>query len=97
MVKPKSKLSPEERAAAEERRKEIVNGLMREGRQLEEIQQVVETFGTDRDDNPISNPLSTFLEINYSNAAVHVPIDRAYRLSRYRAGDTVIKPKLSRV
>ncbi|KAL3809755.1 hypothetical protein ACHAXA_011428 [Cyclostephanos tholiformis] len=97
VLKPKSKLTPEERSAAEERRKEIINGLMRDGKQLEEIQRVVETFGTDRDDDPISNPLSTFLEINYSDAAVHVPIDRAYRLSRYRAGDTAIKPKLSRV
>ena len=97
VLKIKTKLNPEERSAAEERRKEIINGLMREGRQLDEIQRVVETFGTDRDEDPISNPLSTFLEINYSDAAVHVPIDRAYRLSRYRAGDTAIKPKLSRV
>ena len=97
VLKIKTKLTPEERSAAEERRKEIINGLMREGRQLDEIQRVVETFGTDLDEDPISKPMSTFLEINYSDAAVHVPIDRAYRLSRYRAGDTAIKPKLSRV
>ena len=97
VLKPKSKLTPEEKDAAEARRKEIINDLMRDGRQLEEIQRVVETFGTDLDTDPISNPLSTLLEIAYSDAVVHVPIDRAYRLSRYRAGDAAIKPRLSRV
>ena len=97
ILKRKTKLTVEEREAIEGRRKEIINALMKEGKQLVEIQRVVETFGTDQDDDPISNPLSTFLEISYNDAAVHVPIDRAYRLSRYRAGDTVIKPKLSRV
>jgi transcription-repair coupling factor (superfamily II helicase) len=97
ILKPKTKLTVEEREAIEGRRKEIINALMKEGKQLVEIQRVVETFGTDQDDDPKSNPLSTFLEISYNDAAVHVPIDRAYRLSRYRAGDTVIKPKLSRV
>ncbi|MBV5333547.1 hypothetical protein JZU54_08490, partial [bacterium] len=37
VLKIKTKLNPEERSAAEERRKEIINGLMREGRQLDEI------------------------------------------------------------
>jgi transcription-repair coupling factor (superfamily II helicase) len=97
ILKPKTKLTLEERMAMEGRRKEIINSLMKEGKQLVEIQRVVETFGTNQDTDPISNPLSTFLEISYNDAAVHVPIDRAYRLSRYRAGDTVIKPKLSRV
>ena len=97
VLKPKSKLTPEEREAAESRRKEIISQLMREGKGVEDIQKVVETFGTELDRDPISNPLSTFLEIKYSDAAVHVPIDRAYRLSRYRAGDAAIKPRLSRV
>lgn len=97
VLKPKAKLTPEEREAAEVRRKEIINDLMKEGRQLEEIQRVVEKFGTDEDADPVSNPLSTLLEISYSDAVVHVPIDKAYRLSRYRAGDAAIKPRLSRV
>eukprot|EP00957_Ditylum_brightwellii_P017561 1323089-Ditylum_brightwellii.AAC.1 len=63
----------------------------------EEIQSVVSKFGTDDDNDPISNPLSTLLEIAYNDAIVHVPVDRAYRLSRYRAGDAAIKPRLSRV
>jgi transcription-repair coupling factor (superfamily II helicase) len=37
------------------------------------------------------------LEISYNDAVVHVPVERAYRLSRYRAGDAAIKPRLSRV
>ena len=97
VLNPKNKLSDEEREAAEDRRKEIINDLMKEGRQLEEIQRIVETFGTEEDTDPISNPLSTLLEIAYSDAVVHVPIDKAYRLSRYRAGDAAIKPRLSRV
>lgn len=97
VLKPKSKLSPEERDAAETRRKEIINDLMKEGKVIQEIQKIVETFGTELDTDPISNPLSTLLEISYSDAVVHVPIERAYRLSRYRAGDAAIKPRLSRV
>ena len=88
---------PEEREAAEAQRKEIINAMMKEVRQLDEIQRLAETFGTEADNDPVSNPLSTLLEIAYGNAAVHVPIDRAYRLSRYRAGDAAVKPWLSRV
>mmetsp|Transcript_8670 Transcript_8670/g.19467 ORF Transcript_8670/g.19467 Transcript_8670/m.19467 type:complete len:1240 (+) Transcript_8670:342-4061(+) len=98
VLNPKSKLTPEEKEAAEIRRKEIINELMQEGgMQVEEIQRIVEKFGTSEDRDPISNPLNTLLEIAYSDAVVHVPIDRAYRLSRYRAGDAAIKPRLSRV
>ncbi|KAL7438748.1 hypothetical protein ACHAXM_006486 [Skeletonema potamos] len=97
VLNPKTKLTPEEKEAAEDRRKEIINGLMKEGKQLEEIQRVVESFGTAADTDPISNPLATLLEISYSDAVVHVPIERAYRLSRYRAGDAAVKPRLSRV
>eukprot|EP00957_Ditylum_brightwellii_P177732 13538638-Ditylum_brightwellii.AAC.1 len=70
---------------------------MKDGKQLEEIQRVVEAFGSAADKDPISNPLATLLEIAYSDAVVHVPIERAYRLSRYRAGDAAVKPRLSRV
>ena len=97
VLNPKARLTPEEKEAAEERRKEIINELMKEGKQLEEIQKVVEAFGTAADTDPISNPLATLLEIAYSDAVVHVPIERAYRLSRYRAGDAAVKPRLSRV
>eukprot|EP00578_Thalassiosira_sp_NH16_P025194 CAMPEP_0181088902 /NCGR_PEP_ID=MMETSP1071-20121207/7024_1 /TAXON_ID=35127 /ORGANISM="Thalassiosira sp., Strain NH16" /LENGTH=1213 /DNA_ID=CAMNT_0023170829 /DNA_START=225 /DNA_END=3863 /DNA_ORIENTATION=- len=97
VLKPKKKLTAEEKEAAETRRKEIINDQMKEGKQLEEIQLVVEAFGTEKDIDPISNPKQTLLEISYSDAVVHVPIDRAYRLSRYRAGDAAIKPRLSRV
>lgn len=97
VLKPKSKLTTEEKEAAETRRKEIINDMMKDGKQLDEIQRFVETFGTEADRDPISNPLSTLLEIAYGDAVVHVPIDRAYRLSRYRAGDAAIKPRLSRV
>ena len=61
------------------------------------IQQIRGKFGTDEDTDPISNPQTTVLEISYADAVVHVPVERAYRLSRYRAGDSVVKPKLSRV
>lgn len=63
----------------------------------EDIQAVRSKFGTEEDTDPISNPQATVLEIAYDDAVVHVPVDRAYRLSRYRAGDAVVKPKLSRV
>lgn len=97
VLQPKKKLSTEEKQRQEERRKEIIDELMKDGKDLEEIQRVVETFGTEEDNDPISNPMATLLEIAYNDAVVHVPIDRAYRLSRYRAGDAAIKPRLSRV
>jgi transcription-repair coupling factor (superfamily II helicase) len=97
VLQSKKKLTPEEKEMAETRRKEIINELMKEGKQLDEIQAVVSTFGTEVDKDPISNPMTTVLEISYSDAVVHVPIERAYRLSRYRAGDAAIKPRLSRV
>ncbi|KAL7519640.1 hypothetical protein ACHAWX_004399 [Stephanocyclus meneghinianus] len=97
VLQSKKKLTAEEKQAQETRRKEIINELMKEGKDLEEIQRVVETFGTDVDKDPLSNPLSTLLEISYADAVVHVPVERAYRLSRYRAGDAAIKPRLSRV
>ena len=97
VLQPKKKLTPEEKEAQEARRKEIINEMMKEGKELDEIQKVVETFGTEVDKDSISNPMATLLEISYNDAVVHVPIERAYRLSRYRAGDAAIKPRLSRV
>jgi transcription-repair coupling factor (superfamily II helicase) len=97
VLQPKKKLTREEKEAQELRRKEIINMLMKEGKDLEEIQSVVETFGGEMDKDPISNPMATLLEISYNDAVVHVPVERAYRLSRYRAGDAAIKPRLSRV
>ena len=41
--------------------------------------------------------MQTVLEVSYGDAIVHIPVDKAYRLSRYRAGDAVVKPRLSRV
>jgi transcription-repair coupling factor (superfamily II helicase) len=97
VLQSKKKLTAEEKQAQEIRRKQIINDLMKKGKTLEEIQRVVETFGTNVDKDPLSNPLSTLLEIFYADAVVHVPVERAYRLSRYRAGDAAIKPRLSRV
>ena len=102
-LRPKSKLNPEEKKASEARRSEILSSELRRlskeegGVTPDVIQQIRNRFGTKEDTDPISNPQTTVLEITYSDAVVHVPVDRAYRLSRYRAGDSVVKPKLSRV
>lgn len=99
-LRPKTKLTEEERAAQAERRKEILTKELRAksgGLTPEEIQKIRSKFGTEEDTDPISNPQATVLEIAYADAVVHVPVDRAYRLSRFRAGDAVVKPKLSKV
>ena len=99
-LRPKTKLTPEEKKAQEERRGEILTSELRKrsgGVTPEEIQIIRSKFGTDEDEDPISNPKSTVLEITYADVVVHVPVERAYRISRYRAGDSVIKPKLYRV
>jgi hypothetical protein len=97
VLRPKSKLTPEEKEAAEERRKEIIKGLMKQGLQIDKIQTRVKKLGTNEGDDPISNQLATLLEIAYADAVVYVPIERAYRLSRYREGDAAIKPPMGRV
>ena len=97
---PRLKLTREEVKARDARRKEIITNKLREARggvPQEMIQRIQATFGTEEDKDPISNPQVTVLEITYADGIVHVPVDRAYRLSRYRAGDALVKPKLSKV
>jgi len=99
-LRPKTRLTDEELKARDTRRGEILASELRKlGKMVTpaEIQQIRSKFGTDEDDDPVSNPQTTVLEVSYADAVVHVPVDRAYRLSRYRAGDAVVKPKLSRV
>ena len=98
ILKAKTKLSPEETKAQAERRDEIVKDMLRvKTNNITEIENVIAQFGSESDLDRISNPVITVLEIAYSDATVHVPIDKAYRLSRYRAGDSAVKPRLSRV
>jgi len=93
----KGKLSEAELAAQEEARGAIVRSLVADGRTKEEIQEVVRGFGTDDDRDPVSNPKQTVLEVAYGDAKVRIPVAKAYRLSRFRAGDAAVKPRLSRV
>ncbi len=71
--------------------------MVRDRQNSTAIETVVANFGTDKDTDPISNPQQAVLEVSYGDAKVHIPVDKAYRLSRYRAGDAVVKPRLSRV
>lgn len=103
-LRPKTKLRLDEKEAQSQRRAEILTVELRklqaasgQGVTPDEIQAIRSKFGTEEDSDRISNPQATVLEITYDDAVVHVPVDRAYRLSRYRAGDAVVKPKLSRV
>ncbi len=101
IIKPKKKLSKEEKEQQKLRRNEIVKELLEKRKEksmsAEEIETIVKNFGTEEDKDPISNPMQTVLEVSYADAMVHIPVDKAYRLSRYRAGDAVVKPRLSRV
>lgn len=98
-LRPKTKLTPEERKARDDRRAEILTQELRKRKSVTsaEIQEIRSVFGTEEDKDPVSNPQTPVLEITYADAVVHVPVDRAYRLSRYRSGDAVVKPRLSRV
>ena len=99
-LRPKTKLNAEEKKAQDQRRGEMLAEELKKrksGVTPEEIQKIRAKFGTEEDTDPLSNPQVTVLEISYADAVVHVPVDRAYRISRYRAGDAVVKPKLSRV
>ncbi len=104
IVKPKKKLTNEEIKAQKIRRDDIVKELLarrekegEKGLTNTEIENIVRNFGTEQDLDPVSNPMQTVLEVAYNDAVVHIPVDKAYRLSRYRAGDAVVKPRLSRV
>eukprot|EP00980_Cylindrotheca_fusiformis_P013544 scaffold3450_cov114-Cylindrotheca_fusiformis.AAC.49 len=99
-LRPKSKLTKEEKDARDVRRSEILTEELKNisgGVTPDEIQAIRSKFGTEDDLDPISNPQSTVLEIVYADGIVHVPVDRAYRLSRFRAADAVVQPRLSRV
>ncbi len=101
IIKPKTKLTKEEVKQQKLRRNEIVKELLEKRKEkamdAAEIESIVKNFGTEEDKDPISNPMLTVLEVSYADAMVHIPVDKAYRLSRYRAGDAVVKPRLSRV
>lgn len=101
IIKPKTKLTKEEQRNQKLRRNEIVKDLLanRKEKKMDasEIEAIVKNFGTDKDLDNVSNPMQTVLEVAYGDAIVHIPVDKAYRLSRYRAGDAVVKPRLSRV
>jgi len=100
VLKPKSKLTEAEVAAQTARRNQIIrNKMMDDEKSITstELETIVSNFGTDDDLDPISNPRQTVLEVSYSDAVVHIPVEKAYRLSRYRAGDAVVKPRLSKV
>lgn len=97
IVVPKTKLSDAEVKLQTEARDNIVRRLVSEGKSKDEIQSVVRKFGTEEDDDPDSFPKQTVLEVSYADAKVRIPVDRAYRLSRFRAGDAAVKPRLSRV
>lgn len=104
-LRPKTKLTKTEQEERDARRAEILTRKVRQlqssrgvsGVAPEEIQAIRVKFGTEEDKDPISNPQTTVLEISYADGIVHVPVDRAYRLSRYRAGDAIVTPRLSRV
>lgn len=99
-LRSKTKLTPEEQEARDKRRSEIMTTELKKisgSVTPDEIQKVRSKFGTEEDTDPVSNPQSTVLEIAYADGIVHVPVERAYRLSRYRSRDAAIKPKLSKV
>lgn len=97
VVKPKKRLTKEEKEARNIRRNEIVKEMIKAKHNSTAIERTVSEFGTKKDLDPISNPQQTALEVAYNDAKVHIPVEKAYRLSRYRAGDAVVKPRLSRV
>ncbi|KAG7367315.1 transcription-repair coupling factor [Nitzschia inconspicua] len=99
-LRPLAKLTPEQMEAREKRRRELVEEEISRnhgGLSPQQILKFQQKFGTEEDTDPVSNPQAAVLEISYADGIVHVPVDRAYRLSRYRAGDSVVKPRLSKV
>jgi RecG-like helicase len=104
-LRPKTKLTRAELEQRDARRAELLTQEIRNLQKesgvsaiaLEDIQAIRAKFGTEEDVDPISNAQTTVLEISYADGIVHVPVDRAYRLSRYRAGDAIVTPSLSRV
>jgi len=90
-------LNDEERKARDRRRLARLQRARKRGASEKQLANLKSKFGTDVDTDPVSNPQMSVLVVVYADATVHVPVERAYRLSRYRAGDAVIKPRLSRI
>ena len=97
VVKVKAKLTKDEKLARNRRRNEIVREMLQDKKNATQVEKVVAEFGSENDKDPVSNPMQTVLEVSYGDGKVHIPVDKAYRLSRYRAGDSVVKPRLSRI
>ena len=43
------------------------------------------------------NETQDVMEVEYGDGILHVPVERSFRLSRYRGGDAIVKPKLSKM
>ena len=90
-------LGTEEHYNQQRRREALVKAAKNAKWSATKIEKLVNAFGTSRDNDLVSRPRATMLELSYQDGLVQVPIDKAYRLSRYRAGDAAVKPKLSRI
>lgn len=88
------KLNKEQRSKESMLKQKIVNKARAKGATEPQIKELFEKM---KDKHFVEREKITVLELKFADALLHVPIDKAYRLSRYRAGETVVKPKLSKM
>jgi len=94
VVKPK-KLSKELRSQENMMRQRIIDKARERGKDEVYIRNVLTKKLQKK--QFVEREKMTVLEISYADAMLHVPIEKAYRLSRYRAGEAAVKPKLSKM
>ncbi|KAL3916882.1 MAG: hypothetical protein SGILL_004974, partial [Bacillariaceae sp.] len=89
-LRPLTKLTSEQIEARDLRRRELTNqeiGRFSTGLTPEQIRDFKAKFGTEADQDPVSNPQGTVLEIKYADGIVHVP----WRNARKKVEETTLE------
>ena len=88
------KLNKDGRSKESMIKQQLINKARAKGASEGQVKQLLEKMKTK---HFVERQKVTVLELKFSDALLHVPVDKAYRLSRYRGGEALIKPKLSKM
>ena len=88
------KLNKDERSKESMIKQQIINKARQKGASESQIKELLEKMKTKQF---VEREKITVLELSFADALLHVPVEKAYRLSRYRGGEALIKPKLSKM
>lgn len=88
------RLNKEQRSQESMIKQKLINKARQKGASEAQVKELLEKMKTKQF---VEREKVTVLELKFSDALLHVPIEKAYRLSRYRGGEALVKPKLSKM